>query len=194
MKEKKNKTSKPLYKKWWVWVVGVIVVIAAIQGITGQRGGTQTPAAPVSQTPETEAPVADTSVPVATDPLPIEAAEPLSETDAIKEVIKNRIEEKYNGTDIDSITINEDSGTEETGNYIALVYLTWNVSNSAKTSKEMLEMYSEDLAAIVAEGCSNVQEIAVFWTVPYLNGSAKCAYERKGDGMYLSDTSWLGFE
>lgn len=50
-------------------------------------------------------------------------------------------------TQIDRITINDDLGTEADGDYIALVYLTWNQKNTEKTSKKMLEMYSSDLAA-----------------------------------------------
>ena len=50
-------------------------------------------------------------------------------------------------TQIDRITINDDLGTETDGDYIALVYLTWNQKNTGKTSKKMLEMYSSDLAA-----------------------------------------------
>lgn len=63
-------------------------------------------------------------------------------------------------TQIDRITINDDLGTEADGNYIALVYLTWNQKNTGKTSKKMLEMYSSDLAATLVEHNSSVNEIA----------------------------------
>ena len=105
-------------------------------------------------------------------------------------VIRKRIEDKYASTDITKITLNEDLGTDTEGDLIALVYLTWNVSNSGKTSKEMLSMYSSDLAATVASDCPNIQEIAIFWEVPYLNDNAKCSYERKDDGMYEMDMVW----
>lgn len=42
-------------------------------------------------------------------------------------------------TQIDRTTINDDLGTEADGNYIALVYLTWNQKNTGKTSKKMLD-------------------------------------------------------
>ena len=64
--------------------------------------------------------------------------------------------------------INENAGTDELDDYVALVYLTWNVQNSPKTSKEMLDMYSSDLAAYLASECPNVSEVAIFWQVPYL--------------------------
>lgn len=109
----------------------------------------------------------------------------------IEQAIRSRVAEKYTFTDIDRITINEDLGTELPGDYVALIYVTWTQSNSGKTSKEVLKLYSDDLAATLADTCPNVQELAVFWTVPYLeNASAKCSYERRNDGMYEMDMMW----
>lgn len=68
-------------------------------------------------------------------------------------------------TQIDRITINDDLGTEADGDYIALVYLTWNQKNTGKTSKKMLEMYPSYLAATLGEQNRSVNEIAIFWTV-----------------------------
>lgn len=109
--------------------------------------------------------------------------------DKIREVIEDRIFEEYDQTRVDHVSINEDLGTKKDGDYIALVYLIWNVKNSGSMSKRMISMYSEDLAATVGKECSNVQEITIFWTVPYLDdASAKCSYERKSGGMYETDT------
>lgn len=106
-----------------------------------------------------------------------------------EKAIRDRINDEYSGTVIDSITLNPDLGTDIETDYIALVNLTWNVQNSAKTSKKMLEMYSDDLAATVYSECPDVQELAIFWTVPYhSNANAKKSYERRSDGMYLTDT------
>ncbi len=107
----------------------------------------------------------------------------------IKEVIEDRVFQEYDQTRVDHISINEDLGTKKDGDYVALVYLIWNVKNSASLSRQVISMYSEDLAALVGKKCSNVQEIAIFWTIPYLDdATAKCSYERKGKGMYEMDT------
>lgn len=106
-----------------------------------------------------------------------------------KKILTERIEEYHNAV-IDRITINDDLGTEEENDYIALVYLTWNTKNSGKLSKEMLKMYSDDLAATLANENDTVQEIAIFWTVPYLNDTAKCSYERVPDGFVVMDEMW----
>ena len=81
-------------------------------------------------------------------------------------------------------------GTDADGDYIALVYLTWDQKNTGKTSKKMLEMYSSDLAATLAKQNSSVNEIAIFWTVPHLNDTAKCSYKRNGGS--LSKWIWHG--
>lgn len=81
-------------------------------------------------------------------------------------------------------------GTDADGDCIALVYLTWNQKNTGKTSKKMLEMYSSDLAATLGEQNSSVNEIAIFWTVPHLNDTAKCSYKRNGGS--LSKWIWHG--
>jgi len=114
----------------------------------------------------------------------------LSEEEQIENILKGRIEEAYDDTEIDHITINDDLGTDEENDYIALVYLIWNRKNSGKLSKEMLKMYSDDLAATLAEQNDSVQEIAIFWTVPYLDDNAKCSYERVNGGFAVMDTAW----
>lgn len=106
----------------------------------------------------------------------------------IESTIRSRVSSEYTNTDIDEITINEDAGTNTEDDYIALVYLTWNVKNSESTSEEMLDMYSKDLAATLAEKYSSVQEVAVFWEVPYLTeNTSKWSFERRGENMYLTD-------
>ena len=115
--------------------------------------------------------------------------EVLTEKEQIEKILTERIEEYHNAV-IDRITINDDLGTEDENDYIALVYLTWNTKNSGKLSKEMLKMYSDDLAATLANENDTVQEIAIFWTVPYLNDTAKCSYERVPDGFVVMDEMW----
>ena len=114
----------------------------------------------------------------------------LTEKEQIEKILSERIED-YN-TVIDGITINDDLGTEKENDYIALVHLTWNTRNSGKLSKEVLKMYSDDLAATLAKENNSVQEIAIFWTVPYLNDTAKCSYERVPNGFRVMDEMWGG--
>ena len=57
----------------------------------------------------------------------------------------------------------------------------------------MLDMYSSDMAARMYKDLPEVQELAVFWTVPYLNnGNAKISFERANDGMKYTDKVFDG--
>lgn len=119
---------------------------------------------------------------------------PLSETaepSEIEAAFRQIVKEKYDKTDVAKITLNKNLGTEDDDkDYVALVYLIWNVKNGPDMTKQMLAMYSEDLAARTGMNIPNVSEICVFWTIPYYDESdtlIKYSYERKGTGMYKTD-------
>lgn len=163
-------------------IATVIVAVVLLLGLLGNGGDDTATSDTISET-TAESTVETTAETTSTD---VAADIPT----AIENSLRARITDKYTSTDIDKIVINENLGTDTPDDYIALVYLTWNVQNSGETSKEVLTLYSNDLASMAAEKLTNVQEIAIFWEVPYLNDSAKCAYERNGDAMYVSDTVW----
>jgi len=122
--------------------------------------------------------------------------EEMSEDEKIKSTVSSIIKENYSSTVIDSISINENLGTETEGDYIVLAYLTWNVKNTASTTLEMMALYSEDFAARIGSDVPNVSEISVFWTIPYHSESdvaVKYSYERKDDGMYQTDKMIASF-
>ena len=184
---KSEKAKKPIFKRWWFWAIVVVFVIGVIGG--GGKRDVQpsetankaplTETTPTTDVSETEEPAADVLD---------NTEEPMA---SIERVIRSRINDEYTFSNIDRITINDDLGTDAEGDYIALVYITWTQKNSGKTSKEVLKLYSDDLAATVAQECENVQELAIFWTVPYLNNAnAKCSYERKNGAMYEMDMMW----
>lgn len=106
----------------------------------------------------------------------------------VKKKVQKYIDDNYTYTKIDSVVVNENLGTDNDGDYIALVYLTWSQKNSGKTSKEMLDLYSSDMAARMYDDIPEIQELAIFWTVPNLNdGSAKISFERSDNGMKYTD-------
>lgn len=157
---------------WFLCTIFAIVVLVVCCGCSSSGGSTK------SSSNEPSDKAVSTEVTEGTPQAQIEKA------------IRDRIKSKFNNTDIREIRINENAATEAEDDYIVLVDLTWTQKNSGKTSKQMLSMYSEDLAATVGNECPNVQEIAIFWEVPYLSDNAKCAYERKGNGMYEMDMVW----
>lgn len=183
---KSEKAKKPIFKRWWFWGIVVVIIIGVIGGGKKDVQSSET----LEKTPSTE--ITPTPKDKATEELVTEILDNTEEPMAsIERVIRGRVNDEYTYSDIGHITINEDLGTDAEGDYIALVYITWTQKNSGKTSKEMLKLYSDDLASTVAQECENVQEIAIFWTVPYLNNAnAKCSYERRNGAMYEMDMLW----
>lgn len=109
-------------------------------------------------------------------------------TSEIELNIKNVVDADLNNTTITELRVNEDASVEEE-RYIVLVDLEWDVKNGASTTKEMLDMYSDHLAAKMADD-ELIYELVLFWTVPYHNENEsilKRTYENKDGGMYLED-------
>lgn len=112
----------------------------------------------------------------------------LSREDKLKERATKIIKDDFNKTTVKEIQVNKNMGLDD-GSYIVLPYLKWDVKNSKKTTKEMLEMYSDHLAATLAEE-GDISEITVFWEVPYhVEGDniAKFNYTKNGDSMAIGE-------
>lgn len=156
------------------------------------QGPAETPeiTMPPTTTPEPEKVPEATQTP--TEPPASEEIDPVEQAKQdIEEAARQIIADNFTATDVDRVTVNEDYGTDADGDYILLVYLTWNVQNSADMTKKVLAMYSEDFSARVGESLENVREVTLFWTVPYHSetGTAvKYSYERDGAGMYQTDS------
>ena len=73
----------------------------------------------------------------------------LTETQKIEKILTDRITEQYTMTQIDKITINDDLGTEADGNYIALVYLTWDQKNIGMLPKYLITSSSKTLTSML---------------------------------------------
>lgn len=208
-KGKRVKGKKPLFKKWWFWLI-IVFIIFIIIGASGESEddiasdtvAVEESSAPKNKETKTTEPTVEakpTAEPTVeakptTEPTTEEKtssdATNSTEKEQIEKILRDRISEEYRSTDIERITINDDLGTDADGDYIALVYLTWNVKNSGKMSKEMLQLYSSDLAATLADQNETVNSIGIFWTVPYLNDNAKCSYERVSNGFVEYDMMW----
>ena len=105
------------------------------------------------------------------------------------------VSEKYRDTRVTGITLNDNLGSEAADDYVALIYLRWNVQNGPDMTKSIIAMYSEDFAARIGTDIPAVTDVAIFWTVPYHSEetAAKYSYERRSDGgMYKTDEVWTG--
>ncbi|WP_342500286.1 hypothetical protein MHH54_12200 [Bacillus sp. FSL K6-4563] len=104
--------------------------------------------------------------------------------------IESIVEDNYTTA---SIEINEDMGSSEPNKLIALVHLSFDAKNSAQTSYNMTEMFSEDLAAKIGSDNDSISQLSVFWKVPYKSdkSAAKFSYERSGDNMIIKSKSTI---
>jgi hypothetical protein len=121
-----------------------------------------------------------------------EEAEPVDQTqdnkDSIESAVNNVVRADLDNTTITDLRVNQDVSVDEE-RYIVLVDLEWDVKNGADTTKEMLDMYSDHLAASLAND-ELIYELVMFWTVPYHNKNdsiLKKTYENEGGGMFLTD-------
>lgn len=170
-----KETKKPLFKKWWVWLIAVLLLIGIIGAIIEgpEEDKKKEPAAAEKDVPEK-----------------VEKEEPaeLSREEEIQAIIADIVEDEFPGTVIDKIAVNENMGQDDES-FIVLPYFTWEVQNKVKTTREMLEKYSDRLAAKLADE-SDISEITVFWEVPYhLEGDnvAKFNYERSEEEMLINE-------
>ena len=116
--------------------------------------------------------------------------QPKDVKEEIKGVVEAIVSDDLKRTNIKDVTVNNYQGEE--GKFIVLPYLEWEVKNSKDTTVEMLEMYSDNLAAKLYEQ-EDIEEITIFWEVPYhLEGDnvAKFNYKRSDMGMAKLDI-WL---
>ncbi|EOW9530430.1 hypothetical protein ACO11K_004252 [Bacillus cytotoxicus] len=94
---------------------------------------------------------------------------------------------------VKKIEVNENLGTDNPDDYILLLYLSFDAKNTKQTTKEMIEMYNNEIGAKVGKSLNNVQELAIFWEVPYHQKDinlAKANLERVGDKMKFKE-NWI---
>lgn len=173
-----KEVKKPLYKKWWIWLIAffaVLVIYGAATGINQAQNEVNEKGTEAAEKEDTQN--EDT-----------ENEADLSREEEIQAAVEDIIAEVFKGTDIDKIAVNENLGLED-GSFIVLPHLTWNVKNKEKMTREMLEQYSDHLAAKLAAE-SDVSEITIFWEVPYHkegSNAAKFSYTRADDKMAIEE-------
>ncbi len=110
-----------------------------------------------------------------------------NEIKQIEEDIRARVKDQYPGTTVEKLDVNVNANVENA--YIVLPFLKWDVKNRPKMTREMLETYSDDLAATLAK-YENINDITVFWEVPYHKEGtnvSKQSYTRSGDQMSVGE-------
>lgn len=104
---------------------------------------------------------------------------------SMKAIIDAEINGQVTNTTLDSLTINQNSGTDADDDVIVLANLTWSTANKEKTTREMLKMYSDHLAAKMAPELANGSEIALFWKAEYTGLDIKHSYVVRDGNAYI---------
>lgn len=126
---------------------------------------------------------------------PVETTVPAAESvsvDDIKFKVKSLVRDSVSkgNVSISSISINENLGTDEAGDYIALINLSFDAKNKADTTKKMLDLLNNEIGANMSE-IDCISEFTIFWAVPYLSSSdnnvAKANLLRNDRGFYFAD-------
>lgn len=111
-----------------------------------------------------------------------------SYTDEVKQaaysIISGELTSKITNTTLDSLQINENLGTDSEEDVVVLANLSWSTKNLEKTTREMLEMYSDHLAATLSSSLAEGSEIALFWEADYTGLNIKHSYYIKNGNAY----------
>lgn len=116
-----------------------------------------------------------------------------NETSHFRNKIEGLVDEHLKNVSVEDIEVNQDFGNDKKDQYIALVHLSFDLKNSSATTKKMIELYSEDLAARLAEEDRSISELSVFWKAPYIDEDetlAKFSYKRSGEKMVTSEKNY----
>ena len=117
-----------------------------------------------------------------------EALDKGADTDAVKQtvnsIIKQELSDQVTNTTLDTLLVNENSGTDSNKDVIVVAYLTWSTKNSEKTTIEMLKMYSDHIAAKLAPELAEGSEIALCWKAEYTGLDIKHSYYIKNGNAY----------
>lgn len=106
--------------------------------------------------------------------------------------ITNLIENKITNAEIDKIEVNEHLGTQEDGDYIALIHLKFKPKNSNETTLKLIDLYNNEIGAQLAKQ-KEIQEVTIFWEAPYIKEDmniVKANLQRNGDNMIFNNT-WI---
>lgn len=202
MYKAESANKKPWYKRWKVWggTFAALIIIGAfvpepaevVPEVAPKKVEAVAVKSPEEISKDEEAAKRIAEISKANEAKAAEAAKVTKpaqvERDAeIRKAAEGFIE-KYLGSEIVKIDVNENLGAND-GSYLVLAHMSFPRPNSVKKSRELVKMYSEDLAANLAKE-SDVSDVIVFWEVPrFLEGrnAAKFTYKRAGSGMALAD-------
>ena len=171
--------NKAWYKRWSTWL-GVFLGLLIIQIVSDLVDGDK-------EEPKEETPVAEVEMKEKVE-VAKEVKEPIGRDGEIRQIIEEIHEDKYMGSEIVEIEVNENLGLND-GSYVVLAHFSFTRANSAEKTLNFISKYGEDLAARLAE-TEDVSAVTVFYEAPRFiekGNVAKFAYKRSGEVMVLDN-------
>lgn len=120
---------------------------------------------------------------------------PISNSQKIKNTIEYRSKE-YTNCKVTDIVVNIETFSNPV-QHIVLVYIEYGLNNSLDKTQEMIDIYSDDMAAYLAQMYDSLSEVCVFWTVPKYydsNIAAKCSYNIHDEKAFIADKIGLLYQ
>ncbi len=102
----------------------------------------------------------------------------------VNSIIMGELNDSITNTTLKSIEVNENLGTDASNDVVVLANLSWSTKNLEKMTREMLEMYSDHLAATLSSELAEGSEIALFWKAEYTGLDIKHSYCIKNGNAY----------
>ena len=101
----------------------------------------------------------------------------------------NYFEKILHSSELDRVTINPNYGTDEQGDYIALVYMNYNDIHSSMPSvdKDVAVRVSDTIAMAIEYDCPEVVEMTVFWNFVEYNLTGKVTFTIDDDGSHFEN-------
>lgn len=90
-------------------------------------------------------------------------------------------------TSIKQVELNEHIGTDESGDFIALISLSYDQLHSEETTKKWIEEYTSHLAALLGEQENHITSLVIFWETPRFKenwNTAKFTLVKDTDGIF----------
>ena len=95
-----------------------------------------------------------------------------------------------NYSTIDSVTVNANHGTTKSGDYIALVYMTYSEDKGPRYDGSFLISISDDIGRIIEKDFPEINELCIFWNLPIYDSSAKASLSRIDGKMEFEEMYW----
>lgn len=88
-------------------------------------------------------------------------------------------------TVVNSVTVNENAGTENTDDVIVLVNLTWYTKNREDQTRKVIEILSNRIARKLENHLPNESELTLFWDADFTGLSIKHSFYKRDNEMYI---------